>query len=339
MLQKKRAGRIVFIGAVHEARPALRSLLMSRSDVVALVTLDSTQGSPPAGYVDLASLAHRRGVPVLTTANVNDAQLVDAIAAARPDLIVCVGWTRLLGDRLLAIPKRGCVGFHASLLPHNRGRAPVNWAIIRGEQTTGNTMMMLASGVDNGDIVDQVPIAIETRDTCATVYGKVGQAGARMLRAHLPQLLDGTAPRRPQPPSSEPLLPKRTPEMGITAWNAPSYEVHNWIRALTHPYPGAFTFLGGRRIVLWHAENAARGPAGSPPGTICGADDRGVVVATKDGVVRIRFVQEEERRPCSALTWLRRARLAPGARFDSVDPATLAWARTGAPLAGSGVRR
>ena len=132
--------------------------------------------------------------------------------------MVVTGWTRLLSAELLGVPAHGVVGFHASLLPRYRGRAPVNWAILRGEAGTGNTMMYLDACTDTGDIIDQQAVPIAPDDTCATVYAKVGEAGAAMLGRHLRALLDGTAPRRAQGPADGPPLPKRTPGMGITDW-------------------------------------------------------------------------------------------------------------------------
>src|SRR5579884_3373155 len=209
------AGRVVFIGAVHEARPALAALLGSgRATVAAVVTPPEDRGAPLSGRVDLAPLAAAAGVPVLTADDVNAPRTVRRIRELAPDLLVVVGWTRLLGRELLALPPRGCVGFHASLLPRHRGRAPVNWAILKGETLTGNTMMMLDPGVDTGDIVDQRPVAILPDDTCGTVYERIARAGAAMLVERLPALLDGSAPRRPQDPARGDTLPRRTPEMG-----------------------------------------------------------------------------------------------------------------------------
>jgi methionyl-tRNA formyltransferase len=161
----------------------------------------------------------------------------------------------------------------------------VNWAILRGEAVTGNTMMLLDAGTDTGDIVDQQTVPITPDDTCATVYAKVGEAGAEMLRRQLPALLAGTAPRRPQGSADGPPLPKRTPGMGITDWNRPARAVHDWIRALTWPYPGAFTFLGERKVMLWAAIPDAAAPQGAAPGEVLGCDDGGVRVATADGTI------------------------------------------------------
>jgi methionyl-tRNA formyltransferase len=227
---------------------------------------------------------------------------------------------------LLSVPSRGVIGFHASLLPKFRGRAPVNWAILRGEAVTGNTMMLLDAGTDTGDIVDQQTVPITPDDTCATVYAKVGEAGAEMLRRQLPALLAGTAPRRPQGSADGPPLPKRTPGMGITDWNRPARAVHDWIRALTWPYPGAFTFLGERKVMLWAAIPDAAAPQGAAPGEVLGCDDGGVRVATADGTILLTSTSDAGEPPEAAATWAARGRLRPGGRFELVPPEVAAWA-------------
>jgi len=323
-------------------------------------------------------------VPVLPVADVNTPDVVDAIARHEPELIVVVGWTRLIRRPLLAVPPRGCVGFHASLLPENRGRAPVNWAILRGEKVTGNTMMMLDPGTDTGDIIDQRAIAIGLDDTCATVYERVGRAGADMLRQHLPALLTGTAPRRPQYGPSGPPLPRRTPEMGVLDWSWSAAQVHDWVRALTCPYPGAFTALSGRRVMVWRTRPPVGGGSGAPgtvlafedeagirvatghdgsvvvdalgdpgaftslggdrvmvwrtrpptgngsgvPGTILAVENGpGICVATGGGSVVVTRLGTPDEPEMAAAKWCRAAGVGIGARFDEVSPDVAAWAR------------
>jgi methionyl-tRNA formyltransferase len=326
-------GHIVFVGAVHEAAPALRALLDAGAPPTGVVTLDETLASRTAGAVDLAAIVAGRGIPVLRTANLNAPAEVARVRALRPVLIVVVGWTRLLSGELLAMPRLGCVGFHASLLPRHRGRAPVNWAILRGETTTGNTMMYLAPGADEGDIIDQRAVTIEPDDTCGTVYEKVAAAGAAMLREHLPALLSGTAPRRRQGDPEEKPLPKRTPEMGVTDWNRPARAVHDWIRALTHPYPGAFGFLdplaGGaperalpvRKVFLWSSEVPRDHEPEGAPGAIMGVEGDAVRIGARGGSLRIVRIQEEGLPEESGALWYSRWKEA---------------ARSGSAVAGSG---
>jgi methionyl-tRNA formyltransferase len=223
------------------------------------------------------------------------------------------------------VPPRGVIGFHASLLPRYRGRAPVNWAILRGDAAAGNTMMYLNAGTDTGDIIDQQTVPITPDDTCATVYARVGEAGAEMLRRHLPALLDGTAPRRPQGPADGPPLPKRTPEMGITDWDRPARSVHDWIRALTSPYPGAFTYIAGRKLMLWASTVDGACP-GRAAGEVLGHDEQGIRVATADGAVVVTSVSDDGAAPGPAAAWASRNGLRPGDGFEPVRSGIAAWA-------------
>jgi methionyl-tRNA formyltransferase len=318
-------GRVIFVGAVHEAVPALGALLESEAEVVEVVTLPEERSAGTSGFVDLEPLARAHGIPLRRCANINSAESVQRVRQLRPDLMVVTGWTRLLSAELLSVPPRGVIGFHASLLPRYRGRAPVNWAILRGESVTGNTMMYLDAGTDTGDIADQQTVPITPEDTCATVYARVGEAGAEMLRRHLPGLLDGTAPRRPQGPGDGPPLPKRTPEMGITDWNRPARSVHDWVRALTTPYPGAFTFIAGRKLMLWASVVDGACP-GRAAGEVLGCDEEGIVVATADGVIVLTSVSDEGDAPGPAAAWAGRNGLRPGDEFEAVPPRVAAWA-------------
>ena len=318
--------RLVFVGAVHEAQPALAALFDSAVDIAGVVTVPRPDGQRPSGYVDLEPQAAAHGVPVRRCANINAAQEVEHVRQLAPDLLVVVGWTRLLGAELLRVPPRGCIGFHASLLPRGRGRAPVNWAILRGEDETGNTMMFLDAGTDTGDIIDQRRVPIGPDDTCATVYARVGDAGAAMLRDHLQALLDGTAPRRAQGPASGDLLRKRSPQMGITDWSRPARAVHDWIRALTEPYPGAFAFWAGQKVMLWASAVPGQAASRGRPGEVLGCDEHALRVATADGSLLVTAMSDPGSPPQPAAAWARQSTMGTGDRFDEVDAATARWA-------------
>ena len=318
-------GRVIFVGAVHEAVPALGVLLGSGAEIAEVVTLPAGRAASTSGFVDLEPLARAHGIPVRRCADINGAESARQVRELRPDLMVVTGWTRLLSAELLGVPARGVVGFHASLLPRYRGRAPVNWAILRGEAVTGNTMMYLDAGTDTGDIIDQRTVPIGLDDTCATVYAMVGEAGAGMLRHHLRALLDGTAPRRPQGPAEGPPWRKRTPGMGITDWNRPARAVHDWIRALTWPYPGAFTFLAERKVMLW-ASALGDARACGAAGEVLGCDADGVRVGTADGAILLTSVSDAGGAPGPAAAWAERNGLRPGEVFEPVRPETAAWA-------------
>jgi methionyl-tRNA formyltransferase len=323
--------RLVLVGAVHEAAPAFDVLVSSELvHLAAIVTPSPRAGRRPAGAVNLTTAAFAAEVPVIHSDDANEPSVVAAVADLDPDLVVVVGWPQLIRAELLSVPRHGCVGFHASLLPQHRGHAPINWAILRGETRTGNTMFMLDARADTGDIVDQRPIPICAHDTCASVYRYVGQVGAIMLNLHLYGLATGTAPRRPQPVGVGDVLPRRTPAMGILDWDQSARRVHDWVRALTEPYPGAFTTLNGRRVMVWASALPGEDEPPGTPGEIMGVEPDGIRVGTREGSIVITRMSNDER-PEHARRWLRRARVLPGSRFDPVPPQAARWARGEAP--------
>lgn len=282
--------RIVFVGAVLEGRRCLEALIEAGEHPVGIVTLDPSLGRSTSGWVAFDDLALSLGVPLLTVRDLNTTENVNRVAALRPDLIIAIGWTRLLGPPLLRLPRLGAIGCHASLLPKYRGRAPVNWAIINGERETGNTLFFIDAGVDTGDIIDQRRIVIDDADDCATVYEKVATAGVQMLLEHMPALKLGRAPRTPQDARLATTMPRRRPEDGKIDWARDSRAVSNWVRALTHPYPGAFTHLDGRRLFVWRASGGST-RTDAPPGRLLESDDGLVEVATADGTIQLHSVQ------------------------------------------------
>ncbi|MDQ2751006.1 MAG: methionyl-tRNA formyltransferase [Actinomycetota bacterium] len=321
-------GRVVLIGAVHEALPALDALLASAAvDVVSVVTSTRVGARGLSGAVNLARPAQAAGVPVIRADNANDPGVVTAIRSLAPDLLIVVGWNQLINSELLAVPRRGCVGFHASLLPRHRGHAPVNWAILRGETNTGNTMMLLDPGADTGDVVAQQRIRIGPNDTCASIYHQVGQVGATMLVTHLPALLAGTAERHPQRRADGDVLPRRTPDMGIIDWDQPARVVHDHVRALTLPYPGAFTMVRGRRVMVWATNLPGDREPRGPRGRVFALERPGIRVGVLGGSILVTRMSEAEANPEHARRWFRRARLSLGYEFDPVPASVSRWAR------------
>lgn len=314
----KQTPRIVFVGVHSEAAAPFRFLAESQEAVTGLVTLTAEAATRVSGAVDLTPIAERAGVPVYKTANVNNTECVRWIAGRKPDIVLVIGWTQLLKEPLLRIPTVAALGFHASLLPKYRGRAPVNWAIINGETETGNTMIVLAPGADEGEIVAQRRIPIGLSDTCATIYDRVGETEVDMLREVLPLIREGRMPRRLQDASAATVMPKRRPEDGKIDWTKTSRQLHDWVRALTHPYPGAFTFFeaGGqaRRIWIWRA---AAVPAAAEwlPGTLTHDEAGWPVVTTRDGGLRLLSVQVDGAAETDGnLVWS--AGLRSGMRFE-----------------------
>jgi methionyl-tRNA formyltransferase len=208
--------------------------------------------------------------------------------------LLVIGWTQLLCPHLLQIPRVACLGFHASLLPKYRGRAPINWALINGEDETGNTLMVLSPEADEGEIVGQRVISISDEDDCASLYEKVSSTEVEMLSEVLQQARQGGVPRRKQNSADATVMPRRRPEDGLIEWNRTSRKVYDWIRALTKPYPGAFTFARARKIMIWKARldvSCATQPR--PAGTVSLDADGLPLVATADGFIRLLLLQRE----------------------------------------------
>lgn len=287
--------KLVFVGVHREAAAPFADLLSGPYRPEALVTLPSDAAARVSGAVDLAASARAAGVPVCLARNVNDPECVAFIRAITPDVLLVVGWTQLVKRELLAIPKLS-LGFHASLLPKYRGRAPINWALINGERETGNTLIVLAEGADAGDIVAQRTIPITDQDDCATLYDKVAATEVDMLREVLPLIDAGRMPRHKQDDAAATVMPKRRPEDGRIDWSRGAGDLYNWVRALTHPYPGAFTTLAGWRVFVWRAAlPSPKETAGSRaiPGTVAVAADGGALVAAGDGWLRLLSVQRD----------------------------------------------
>ena len=286
--------RTLFVGAVEEGRRCLDALVADGERFAGIVTLNDDLASKTSGAVSFDDVARDQDVPLIKVGDLNLEANIARVREIAPDLILVIGWTRLLGPALLQLPRLGCVGFHASLLPRYRGRAPVNWAIINGEKETGNTMFFLDKGVDTGDIIAQRRIPIAVDDSCATLYRKVADSAIGMLRENLPLLKQGRAPRVAQDHARATVMPQRRPEDGLIDWGKSSRQLYDWVRALTHPYPGAFSHLEGRRLFVWEARDAgarASATGAVDAGTVLGADGDDLLVAAGEGAIALRSIQ------------------------------------------------
>jgi methionyl-tRNA formyltransferase len=282
---------IGWIGFHVEGIPALHALLDRGVSVNAVISLSPAQAARRSGKADYRRLCRRFGVRLYEVDSINDFTSMDLLRRLDLDVVFVIGWTQILRREVLSLARIGMIGAHASLLPANRGRAPINWALIHGVATTGNTLFWLDPAVDAGDVIDQVEIPITPYDTCATLYRAVAAANRQMILKVLPELMAGRRPGRAQGPLINPLLPGRRPEDGVINWAQPNTDVYNFIRALTRPYPGAFTTSRHGRLTVWQAAlipGTARGnpgevigPVVSPLPQACGqlvACDRGAVL-------------------------------------------------------------
>ena len=197
-------------------------------------------------FESVAQAARDCDLAVITPADPNAEAIVQEVAACKPGFIFSFYYRQMLGTPMLALPPRGALNMHGSLLPKYRGRVPVNWAVIHGEHETGATLHYMVEKPDAGDIVAQTAVPILPDDTAKEVFDKVTVAAELTLDRTLPALLAGTAPRTRQDPARASYFGGRKPEDGIIDWAQSAATIHNLVRALSPPYPGARTLLAGR---------------------------------------------------------------------------------------------
>ena len=285
--------RVVVFGYHDIGAACLEVLLEQGAEVVGVVT-HRDDPAETLWFASVAALAASRRIPVFTPDAPAEPSFVEKMRRLRPDILFSFYYRHLLPQALLDLPRMGAINLHGSLLPRYRGRAPINWVLVHGETITGVTHHHMDARADHGDIIAQrsVPIAIE--DTALTLSRKLTDAARRLLADTYPLILSGRAPRIRQDDSAATRVGRRQPADGLIDWSVSAWQVYNLIRAVTHPYPGAFTFLESRRVFLWAARPPRERRALGPPGRVLGVGEgRALEVATGDGVLEVLRVQIE----------------------------------------------
>ncbi|KAF0815470.1 Bifunctional polymyxin resistance protein ArnA [Andreprevotia sp. IGB-42] len=243
----------------------LKVLLAQGVDVQLVVTHEDNPGEN-IWFASVAQTCRDYGIPFITPTNPNTPEIEQRIAALKPDFLFSFYYRNMLGAALLAAPLHGAFNMHGSLLPRYRGRVPINWAVIHGETETGATLHVMNIKPDNGPIVDQHAVPILPDDTAQEVFDKVLVAAEICLQRSLPALLAGTARFTPQDLSQGAYFGGRKAEDGRLDWQQSAAQIHNLVRAVTIPYPGAFCDLAGTRLTIWRTLHADA-PPGLPTGT------------------------------------------------------------------------
>ncbi len=243
-------------------------------------------------FGSVADWGRENGILVFKPETVNTPEWVERIAAMAPDSIFSFYYRNLLPEATLDIPKAGAYNLHGSLLPKYRGRVPINWVLVNGETETGVTLHHMVARADAGDIVGQRRVEITLEDTAHSLFKKLLIAAERLLHDVLPLIREGRAPKIPQDLSQGSYFGRRRPEDGLIDWQASSMQIYNLIRAVTDPYPGAFTYLpDGRKVIVWWGIPEDSDVKADIP---CGAvinDGAGVRVRTGSGWLRLKDVE------------------------------------------------
>lgn len=287
-------GRIVFAGSPDFAVPALQALADSGHQLVGVLT----QPDRPAGrgrqmhMSPVKCFARSRDLPLLQPESLRrDQAAVAWLRGLAPDLLVVVAYGLLLPPSVLTIPVRGCVNLHASLLPRWRGAAPIQAAVLAGDERTGVSLMQLDEGLDTGPVAAERAVSIGAEETAGELHERLARLGADLLVGMLDRLLDGTAVFTVQASSGVSHAPKISKTDAVLDWKEPAVALERRIRAF-NPWPVAETRLDGRQLRCWRARAFARVPASAAvAGEVLGTVGAGIDVQTGDGVLRLTQVQ------------------------------------------------
>jgi methionyl-tRNA formyltransferase len=302
---------VVFMGTAAFAVPSLERLVASRHAVVAVVTQpDRPQGrgrriaASPVKQVAAAQRLH-----ILQPHRAGDPQLLAELKALAPQVIVVAAYGQILRSALLAVPPLGCVNVHASLLPKYRGAAPVSWALIRGEQVTGVTIMLLDETLDTGPILLQSKVAIDPSDDAGTLQERLAARGAEALLEALDGMQAGALQPMPQDHARATYAPKLRKEDGVIVWGRSADDLAHLVRGVT-PWPGAVTTHRGKPLRIWRSTPVAMSGAGAP-GRVASIDTLGIWVETGDGYLVLGEVQPASGRRMDAAAYARGHGLRP----------------------------
>ncbi len=307
--------RIIFMGTPDFAVPSLQALVQGEDTLVAVVCQpDRPRGrgkklEPPP--VKQAALV--QGLPVLQPHSVKNPDFLAELAELKPDLLVVVAYGRILPEAILTLAPLGAINVHGSLLPRYRGAAPIQWAVLNGDQESGVTIMQLDAGMDTGPMLLRATAAIHEDDTAGSLAQRLAGLGAGTLLKAIEGLKNGTLAAEPQDHEQASHAPMLNKAQGHVDWSLPAARLHCLIRGLD-PWPSAYGFLNGVRYRFFAPRSVAK-TSEAVPGTVCRADQEGLFVATGDGMLCLREIQPEGKKRMPVAACLHGNPIEPGMVF------------------------
>jgi methionyl-tRNA formyltransferase len=301
--------RILYMGTPSFALPALEGLHRLGYPLLGVVT----QPDRPAGrgQKEIAPpvkiMAQKLGLPVFQPEKIKDASFLETFSKLNPDMVVVAAFGQILPKFIIDSPPLKCLNIHPSLLPKYRGAAPINWALIRGEITTGVTIMLMDEGMDSGDILLQQETAIGAAENYGQLHDRMAIMGANLLIEAIEQMTTGKAEPQPQDKSRVTFAPRLKKETGLINWNFNVYDIVNLIRGLS-PAPAAYTFLAEQQLKIYEAE-AVKADVKEAPGTIGVENIKGLPVAAGNGYLFLKEVQLAGKKRMAIRDFLRGYRL------------------------------
>jgi methionyl-tRNA formyltransferase len=278
--------------AYHEMGHACMEAILKMGAPIAALFTHRDDPHEEIWWSSCAGLGARHHIPVHIDDSVETAAA--KIDALKPSIIYSFSYRHLIPENVLAMAPLGAFNLHPSLLPAYRGRAPVNWVLVNGERETGVTLHHMVARADAGDIVGQRAVAIDDNDNALALYRKLVPLGVELMEDLHPKIVAGTAPRRKMDISKGSYFGRRKPEDGRIDWRWPARRIFNLVRAVTHPYPGAFCFVGSRKLMVWEAKIGTETGTLAPPGQVVReAPDGALEVAAGEGSVIVKVAQFE----------------------------------------------
>lgn len=275
----------IIVCAYHNVGYRCIEELVRQGAEISLIFTHEDSPAEEIWFDSVRELAKRHGIPYLTS-DINEPENVERVRTIAPDFIFSFYYRNMIKPVVLDIPKQGALNLHGSYLPRYRGRVPVNWAVINGESETGATLHYMVEKPDAGDIVDQERVEISFTDTALDVFRKVTVAAVTIISRAWPLLREGRAGRIPMDLAAGSYYGGRKPADGRIDWTRPAAQIYNLIRGVTHPYPGAFTYQAGKKVVIWSGLPLK---GDDEPGRIVSREP--LLVGTGEGLLEIKSLQ------------------------------------------------
>lgn len=300
---------VVFMGTPDFAVGTLEALIDSKYEVSAVFTQpDKPKGRGKAVQMTpVKEVAIEHEIPVYQPVKIREEQWIEVLKDLSPDVIVVVAFGQIIPKAILELPKYGCINVHASLLPAYRGAAPIQWAVINGDEKSGVTTMQMDAGLDTGDMLLKEEVILDEKETGGSLFDKLSEVGAKLLIRTLQALEDGTAQPEKQPEESPtPYAQMLTKKSGSIDWTRSAKEIECLIRGL-NPWPSAYTAWRGKTLKIWAASvrGAEEGDEAAAPGTVVKVTKHELLVQTGDGVLALEELQPEGKKRMAVDAFLR----------------------------------
>lgn len=277
---------IIFIGGVTFSQELLHHIILKKWKISAVFTYAENKKNNYSDFASLEEVTEKSNIKCVKVQNINDDENIELIKKINPDLILVMGWSQILKSQILTIPKLGVIGSHPTELPKYRGRAPIPWSILKGLKTSALTFFWMKDGIDDGDILDQQFFEILDSDDATSIYNKITELGKTMLHQNLSLIKSGIIKKVKQDSNKfVEYWNKRNPEDGKINWKDSGITIHNLIRATTKPYPGAFTMLKNKKLIIWRSKLI--NDENNAPGKILDISKHDFKIGTSQGTILV----------------------------------------------------